>query len=886
MPPSQQPTARRIGSILAVVAAATLFPAAASQAAGDARASIYAAPEGHGGACTEKVPCSIEQAKLTAAKRAAHLTGDLRVVLAGGTYGLAAPLTFGPADSGQDGHRVIWQAAPGQRPIISGGTPITGFTPSPTNPLLWSAPVPASLRTRQLYADGTRIPRASGPSPVGLTQAGTGYTASDSTLASWRNPQNIELVFDGGNGAWTQPRCDVAGIAGTAVTMREPCWSNLHLPSTPRAPDGDNPSGGFPGLSPTATPTVLENAFELLSPGHWYLDESAHLLYYDARASDDVRAMHFVAPTLQRLLTTTSAAGNPLHDVTFQGIEFAYATWLQPSGDDGFAEMQANMTVTGPGGATSQGLCGYVTPAGSCPFAAWARTPAAVDLVGTKRVSVLNNTFQHLGSAGLGLFHGIDGDLVDGNEITDVSGIGIEFGAVDDPQPTSGAAIATGNTISNNYVHRTGVEYTGAPGIFAGYSRGTTITHNELADLPYSGISFGWGGWHTNGTTPYTNPNINADNVISGNLLYHVMQVRQDGGPIYTNGPQGTSLAHGLTISGNVTFANRYTSFANYTDEGGAYITMDGNVQYADGGNFNGGCSTAGHTVVKNNYRVGPLNVYNICDNTGSDFADGGGNVLIPSGPSPGDIPAGVLSAAGLRTGYTALTTRSRPVVAAVSPIRNRQVLVSGSGFTAASTVSIDGHASPSVTVISSNHLSAAVPAGVVDGDVTVSTVSGTSVVTADAYTYDPSLDIAVGRAASQSSTAFGAPASHAVDGDTNGSYFHGSLSHTDYNTNAWWQVDLGDVPQKIQAINIYNRTDCCADRLTDYWIFASATPFDTGLTPTRQAAQPGVWSNHQTTTAGTPTRIPANATGRYVMVQLSGTNYLALAEVQVFRAG
>jgi hypothetical protein len=31
---------------------------------------------------------------------------------------------------------------------------------------------------------------------------------------------------------------------------------------------------------------------------------------------------------------------------------------------------------------------------------------------------------------------------------------------------------------------------------------------------------------------------------------------------------------------------------------------------------------------------------------------------------------------------------------------------------------------------------------------------------------------------------------------------------------------------------------------------------------------------------------MPANVTGRYVMVQLSGTNYLALAEVQVFAAG
>jgi hypothetical protein len=34
----------------------------------------------------------------------------------------------------------------------------------------------------------------------------------------------------------------------------------------------------------------------------------------------------------------------------------------------------------------------------------------------------------------------------------------------------------------------------------------------------------------------------------------------------------------------------------------------------------------------------------------------------------------------------------------------------------------------------------------------------------------------------------------------------------------------------------------------------------------------------------GRPTRLPASTTGRYVMVQLAGTNYLALAEVQVFR--
>jgi hypothetical protein len=66
--------------------------------------------------------------------------------------------------------------------------------------------------------------------------------------------------------------------------------------------------------------------------------------------------------------------------------------------------------------------------------------------------------------------------------------------------------------------------------------------------------------------------------------------------------------------------------------------------------------------------------------------------------------------------------------------------------------------------------------------------------------------------------------------------------------------------------------------------VFVSDTPFDHSLTPAQQAAQPGMWSSHQTTTMGRPTRLPASTTGRYVMVQLAGTNYLALAEVQVFR--
>jgi hypothetical protein len=37
----------------------------------------------------------------------------------------------------------------------------------------------------------------------------------------------------------------------------------------------------------------------------------------------------------------------------------------------------------------------------------------------------------------------------------------------------------------------------------------------------------------------------------------------------------------------------------------------------------------------------------------------------------------------------------------------------------------------------------------------------------------------------------------------------------------AWWQVDLGG-KKKISQIIIYNRTDCCVDRLSNYQVSVS----------------------------------------------------------------
>src|SRR5262245_37611142 len=80
-------------------------------------------------------------------------------------------------------------------------------------------------------------------------------------------------------------------------------------------------------------------------------------------------------------------------------------------------------------------------------------------------------------------------------------------------------------------------------------------------------------------------------------------------------------------------------------------------------------------------------------------------------------------------------------------------------------------------------------------------------------------VNVAPSGTATQSSTYLGAgpEASRAIDGNTNGDWGGGSLTHTDNGDPApWWQVDLGLV-LTLDRIVLWNRTDCCAFRLSNF---------------------------------------------------------------------
>ncbi|HZY58118.1 MAG TPA: discoidin domain-containing protein [Candidatus Binataceae bacterium] len=146
-------------------------------------------------------------------------------------------------------------------------------------------------------------------------------------------------------------------------------------------------------------------------------------------------------------------------------------------------------------------------------------------------------------------------------------------------------------------------------------------------------------------------------------------------------------------------------------------------------------------------------------------------------------------------------------------------------------------------------------------------------------------MHLAMGRPAAQSSTIDSGTAGSrsASDGKTDGNFYHGSVTSTKRDPNAWWQVDLGS-SKAIGSVVIWNRTDCCASRLSDYWVFLSDTPFSPSDTPATLQQRAGTWKSHQTAAPDPAATISAGgAKGRYLRVQLNGTDYLSLAEVQVF---
>ncbi|MBW1811171.1 MAG: hypothetical protein JRJ87_23470, partial [Deltaproteobacteria bacterium] len=252
---------------------------------GQAPDGLVAAPDGTGSECSLAVPCSLTTARDRVRTMTASMAADISIYLGGGTYWLDQPFSLGPQDSGLNGFAVIYQAYPGETPVLSGGLLVTGWQLHDPGLNIQRAAAPAGLHTRQLYVDGQRARRARGELfPEGFSVITHGYQAPDTSLAGFADPTELEFVD---LVLWKSFRCKVESIVGTTVTIRQPCWSLAQWHT---------------GIG-MAGPTWIENAYEFLDePGEWFHDRQSNRLYYIPLPGQDMQSAEVIAPRLEALV--------------------------------------------------------------------------------------------------------------------------------------------------------------------------------------------------------------------------------------------------------------------------------------------------------------------------------------------------------------------------------------------------------------------------------------------------------------------------------------------------------------------------------------------------------------------------------------------------------
>jgi hypothetical protein len=501
--------------------------------------------------------------------RRAHPRGRISVYLLGGIYRLSQPLVLDAQDSGRPGNDVVWLAAPGARPVISGAIRVTGLTLHDQARGIYEARVPAGLASRELYVDGRRAVRArSAMFPNGFVRTAAGYIAPDAAMAGWPDAGGLEAVT---LTQWKMMRCPVAAIRGRQLIMRQPCWHNVSV---------------FPRQWSFQTVTWLENAYELLdSPGEWYLDRAAGRLYYIPRPGERLAQADVELPVAQSLIDVRGSLRHPVSNIDFERIRFEFGTWLGPSGPDGYAADQSGFHLVGYG--HPRNTTGHDPD--SVP------TPGNVRLAYARDVGFVHDDFLHMGAVGLDYGAGSQHDVVLGDRFDDISSAAIQFGGVSraDAHPSRAGAVIRDNVIADNLITRTGREYQDSAGIMIGFTTRSVVVHNDISNTPWSGIAIGW-GWGLldpgsflglPGATAgkwgrYSKLTSSRGNLIADNRIHSFAQVLWDGGAIYTVGRQGSDLAHGELISGNVAFGKRPAAGANviYTDGGSRYVTVRGNA--------------------------------------------------------------------------------------------------------------------------------------------------------------------------------------------------------------------------------------------------------------------------------------------------------------------
>lgn len=470
-------------------------------------------------------------------------------VLADGRHELSAPLTFDGLGS------VSLRPADGAHPVISAAREVKAFTEATVNgAAVWSAPLPDGCESANQAFDaaGRRVPRPRLPADGFYRVAGvpgfdepfkTGrndrmgaMNYNDGELPSLSRQTDVEIrVFHW----WTDELLAVKSVdsAARTVTFVDPSTSSLRCESS----------------ETVGARWYADNVFEALgqTPGQYYIDRAEKIVYYVPRPEDTLASFTLYLPALDSLMSVKNLKGTAdAPALSVSGIAFSGSDWR-------YQERKHSQSASD--------------------------IPSAIYIAESSYVAFKNCVFTNIGSSAVCVDTGSAYVTFEGCAFTDIGGNAVNiFGVNGEPSdcypanPKSASVSPSADVIhdvrvTDCLIKSYGRVFFNAAGILLKFAHHCELSHNEICDGYYTGISVGWVWGYRHHATNHI--------LIEKNHIYNIGQtLLSDMGGIYTLGRQP-----GTVIRGNLIHdveMDSYGGWAIYPDEGSSDILIENNVCY------------------------------------------------------------------------------------------------------------------------------------------------------------------------------------------------------------------------------------------------------------------------------------------------------------------